>query len=83
MSADNIELTPVFRLKPNRLYAEDNTMATSQIKFVDYITPSQKLGDEPVNLNVSDKVKKYIMHIQIILVILINMILQYLHIETI
>lgn len=58
MSVDNIELTPVFRLKPNRLHEEDNTIATCQIKFVDYITPSQKLGDEPVNLNVSDKVKK-------------------------
>jgi len=58
MSADNIELIPVFRLKPNRLCREDNDIATSQIKFVDYITPTQKLGDEPINLNVSENVKK-------------------------
>jgi hypothetical protein len=58
MSVDKIELTPVFRLKPNRLHPDDGNQATSQIKFVDYITESQKLGDEPIDLKVSEKVKE-------------------------
>jgi hypothetical protein len=58
MSADKIELIPVFRLKPNRLHPDDENQATSQIKFIDYITETQKLGDEPVDLKVPEKIKQ-------------------------
>lgn len=58
-----ITLTPVFRLRPNRLDESDesnesNGIATADIKFIDNITETQKLGDEPVDLYVSAKVKE-------------------------
>ena len=57
MSNDTSKLTPVFRLKPNR-QTEYDELATSEIKFIDNITDTQQLGDEPVELNVSDNIKK-------------------------
>jgi len=57
MSIDSVTLTPVFRLKPNR-FNEGDEIATSQIKFVANITDTQQLGDEPVELNPTEEVKK-------------------------
>jgi len=57
MSIDSVKLTPVFRLKPNR-FNEGDEIATSEIKFVANITDTQQLGDEPVELNSTEEVKK-------------------------
>lgn len=57
MSIDSVKLTPVFRLKPNRQTLDDD-YATSEIKFVANITDTQQLGDEPVELNPTEDVKK-------------------------
>jgi len=57
MSIDSVKLTPVFRLKPNRFNQEDE-IATSEIKFVANITDTQQLGDEPVELNPTEEIKK-------------------------
>jgi hypothetical protein len=52
---DLINLEPVFRLKPQRTNDEQNSI---EIKFVNYITPTDKLGDEPIQLNVTEAEKK-------------------------
>jgi hypothetical protein len=57
MSTAPINLIPVFRLKPNRQHVED-AYATAEIKFIDNITETQKLGDEAIELNVPEKVKE-------------------------
>ena len=52
---DLINLEPVFRLKPQRTDDEKNSV---EIKFVNYITPTDKLGDEPIELDVTEEEKK-------------------------
>ena len=52
---DLINLEPVFRLKPQRTDDEQDAV---EIKFVNYITPTDKLGDEPIQLNVTESEKK-------------------------
>jgi hypothetical protein len=52
---DLINLEPVFRLKPQRTSDKEDSV---EIKFVNYITPTDKLGDEPIQLNVSEAEKK-------------------------
>jgi hypothetical protein len=52
---DLINLEPVFRLKPQRTNEEEDAV---EIKFVNYITETDKLGDEPIQLNVTESEKK-------------------------
>ena len=51
---DLINLEPVFRLKPQRTDESDDAI---EIKFVNYITPTDKLGDEPIKLEVTEAEK--------------------------
>lgn len=53
---DLINLEPVFRLKPQR--TDDDDKNSVEIKFVNYITPTDKLGDEPIQLDVTEAEKK-------------------------
>lgn len=48
---DLSNLHPVFRLKPNRT---DGEYEECEIKFIDYIGPTDKLGDEPIEINTSE-----------------------------
>ncbi len=52
---DLINLEPVFRLKPQKTDDEQDAV---EIKFVNYITPTDKLGDEPIQINVTEAEKK-------------------------
>ena len=47
-----VDLEAVFRLKPNRT---ENQMGECDIKFVGYVSPTDKLGDEPLEIKTSDK----------------------------
>jgi hypothetical protein len=59
MNKDISNLTPVFRLKPLRYNKnDDGDDANADIKFIDYVHDTQKLGDEPVELDVSEDIKK-------------------------
>jgi len=51
---NELKLEPVFRLKPQR---NDDT-AMCEIKFVDYISQTDKLGDEPIELETTEDEKK-------------------------
>ena len=57
MNKDTSNLTPVFRLKPSRFNKNDDDCATADIKFIDFVSDEQKLGDEPVDLDLSENIK--------------------------
>ena len=48
----HVNLEAVFRLKPNRT---DNDMGECDIKLAGYVSPTDKLGDEPLEIKTSDK----------------------------
>ena len=50
---EEINLEAVFRLKPHRY----NTEGKADIKFVNYITQTDKLGDEPIELKITEDEK--------------------------
>jgi hypothetical protein len=47
MSKQQVELEAVFRLKPNRT---DDEIGECDIKLVGYVSPTDKLGDEPLEI---------------------------------
>lgn len=51
---DQLNLEAVFRLKPHRY----DTEGKADIKFVNYITKTDKLGDEPIELKITEAEKK-------------------------
>ncbi len=55
-----VELEAVFRLKPVRTETETGEC---EIKFVDYVSPTDKFGDEPIEINASDKDTLFIKNI--------------------
>lgn len=47
-----VQMEAVFRLKPNKTY---NELEECEIKHVGYVSPTDKLGDEPIEIKTSDK----------------------------
>jgi hypothetical protein len=52
-----VQLEAVFRLKPNR---SDSDMGECEIKHVGYVSPTDKLGDEPFEIKTSVKEAKVV-----------------------
>lgn len=50
-----VQLEAVFRLKPNKT---DNEIGECDIKYVGNVSPTDKLGDEPIEIKTSDKESK-------------------------
>jgi hypothetical protein len=50
---EQVQLEAVFRLKP--IKTEENSLGECEIKLAGYVSPTDKLGDEPIEIKTSEK----------------------------